>query len=138
MENTAPLGLSSFLLRRETEAECDSAPGNAPGGGKAGSARPLGVDKVLGNWEGGGGGVGTLGEEELGEKRAAAPGRKVEEEERVEAQLEAKGPGPLTRGALGLDGPPPQGPLAQHHVAAAPPDLEDAPKQNLPGGRLRL
>lgn len=46
--------------------------------------------------------------------------------------------GPLTCGALGLDGPPPQGPLAQHHVAAVPPDLEDAPEQNLLGRSLWL
>lgn len=44
---------------------------------------------------------------------------------------------PLTRGALGLNGPPPQSPFAQDHVAAAPPDLEDAPEQNLLGRRLR-
>lgn len=37
---------------------------------------------------------------------------------------------PLTRRELGLDAPPPQGPLAQHHVAAFPLDLEDAPKQD--------
>lgn len=37
---------------------------------------------------------------------------------------------PLTGWELGLDAPPPQGPLAQHHIATFPPDLEDAQKQN--------
>lgn len=46
-----------------------------------------------------------------------------------------RGP-PLTRRELGLDAPPPQGPLAQHHVTAFPPDLEDAPKQNPLSHRL--
>lgn len=46
-----------------------------------------------------------------------------------------KGP-PLTRRELGLDAPPPQGPLAQHHITAFPLDLEDAPKQNPLSHRL--
>lgn len=65
-------------------------------------------------------------------------GGRWREEDQVEARLAVKEPGPLTRGSLGLDGPPPQGQLAQHHVAAAPPDLEDAPQQSLPGRRPRL
>lgn len=41
------------------------------------------------------------------------------------------GPGPpLTSWELGPDALPPQGPLAQRHIAAFPPDLEDASKQN--------
>lgn len=69
-------------------------------------------------------GLGGWGEEAVGGEGARTPAR-------------ARTPA-LTRGALRLDGPPPQGPLAQHHVAAAPPDLEDAPEQNLLGRRLRL
>lgn len=49
---------------------------------------------------------------------------------------EGAGTRALTRGAHGLDGPPPQGPLAQHHIAAVPPNFEDAPEQNLLGSRL--
>jgi hypothetical protein len=44
----------------------------------------------------------------------------------------------LTCRALGLNGPPAQGALAEHHVAAAPPDLEDAPEQDLLLRRLGL
>lgn len=44
----------------------------------------------------------------------------------------------LTRRALWLNGPPPQCSLAQYHVTAVPPDLEDAPEQNPLGRRLRL
>lgn len=80
LKNIVPLGLSSFLffcvakqklsvtLLRRREARQEAA----------GSARPLGVDKVLPIWEGGGGGVGTLGEEEPGGSGVEAPGREVE------------------------------------------------------------
>lgn len=40
-----------------------------------------------------------------------------------------RGP-PLTSRELRPDALPPQGPLAQRHIAAFPPDLEDASKQN--------
>lgn len=58
--------------------------------------------------------------------RATAPGRLCQRDPA------------LTRGALGLNGPPLQGPFAQYHVAAAPPDLEDAPEQNRIGGLLEV
>ena len=48
---------------------------------------------------------------------------------RVWGAWEGRGP-PLTSRELGLDASPPQGPLAQRHIAAFPPDLEDATQQN--------
>lgn len=79
----------------------------------------------------------------LGQRRSLreAEGRRREEGVRPGGGREGAGTfraGPRTCETLGADGPPPQGPLAQHHVAAVPPDLEDAPEQNQLGRRLGL
>lgn len=86
--------------------------------------------RALPSQGGGGGFLGMRAEEEPGEGGEQAPDGGCEAVDGEEAP--GPSPGPLTRGALGLDGPPPQGPLTQNHVAAAPPDLEDAPQQSPP------
>lgn len=92
--------------------------------------------RALPSQGGGGGFLGMRAEEEPGEGGEQAPDGGCEAVDGEEAP--GPSPGPLTRGALGLDGPPPQGPLTQNHVAAAPPDLEDAPQQSPVGRCLRL
>lgn len=142
----SPFGAQPFLPSGVAEAECEVSSGVAPQAesqaGGAGSGRPLGPAWALPSLEGGGGGFGTRqpagAEEELAEGGGKAQGRRVRSREgggeggtARKAEERNLPLGPLTCGALGLDGLPPQGPLAQHHIAAVPTDLEDAPEQNL-------